>query len=205
MAGKASDAGAFTATNRAVSWKLPGLPAGGTKAVAVKLRAASAGDVVFRTVAVAAPDASVTPAGVGTKPAGRALEAKSETAIKAEGVAAVRFDVKGLENPVEVGKDAVYEIRITNQGTGACSNVQVMAAMAENTTFSGSNGPTTVKAQGQTLVFDPIATLPVKGEMVYTVRVRGNAPGDQRFRVQLTCDQVRTPVVKEESTSFYKQ
>ena len=106
---------------------------------------------------------------------------------------------------VEVGKDAVYEIRITNQGTGACTNVQVMAAMAENTTFSGANGPTTVKAQGQTLVFDPIATLPVKGEMVYTVRVRGNASGDQRFRVQLTCDQVRTPVVKEESTSFYKQ
>ncbi|MBN9120831.1 MAG: DUF11 domain-containing protein, partial [Planctomycetes bacterium] len=202
---QASDAGAFSATNRAVSWKLPGLPAGGTKAVAVKLRAAAAGDVVLRTMAVAAPEAGVTPAGAGGKPAGRALEAKAETAVKAEGVAAVRFDVKGLENPVEVGKDAVYEIRITNQGTGACTNVQVMAAMAENTTFSGANGPTTVKAQGQTLVFDPIATLPVKGEMVYTVRVRGNAPGDQRFRVQLTCDQVRTPVVKEESTSFYKQ
>jgi uncharacterized repeat protein (TIGR01451 family) len=203
---QASDAGAFNATNRAVSWKLPGLPAGGTKAVAVKVRAAAAGDVVLRTMAVTGSDAGVTPAGgAGAKAAGRVLEAKAETAVKAEGVAAVRFDVKGLENPVEVGKDAVYEIRITNQGTGACSNVQVMAAMAENTTFSGANGPTTVKAQGQTLVFDPIPTLAVKGEMVYTVRVRGNAAGDQRFRVQLTCDQVRTPVVKEESTSFYKQ
>lgn len=202
---QASDGGAFTAANRAVSWKLPALPAGGTKAVAVKLRAAAAGDVVLRTVAVTAADAAVTPAGVNAKPAGRALEAKAETAIKSEGVAAVRFDVKGLENPVEVGKDAVYEIRVTNQGTGACTNVQVMAAMAENTTFSGANGPTTVKAQGQTLVFDPIANLPVKGEMVYTVRVRGTTAGDHRFRVQLTCDQVRTPVVKEESTSFYKQ
>ena len=146
------------------------------------------------------------PAGAGAmKPAGRVLEAKAETAVKAEGVAAVRFDVKGLENPVEVGKDAVYEIRVTNQGTGACTNVQLMAAMAENTTFSGANGPTTVKAQGQTLVFEAIPTLAVKGEMVYTVRVRGGAAGDHRFRVQLTCDQVRTPVVKEESTSFYKQ
>lgn len=202
---QASDSGAFSATNRAVSWKLQGLPAGGTKTVAVKLRAAAAGDVVLRTVAHAGPEAAVTPAGVGAKPAGRVLEAKAETAVKAEGVAAVRFDVKGLENPVEVGKDAVYEIRITNQGTGVCSNVQVMAAMAENTTFTGSNGPTTVKGQGQTLVFDPIPSLAVKGEVVYTVRVRGNAAGDHRFRVQLTCDQVRTPVVKEESTSFYKQ
>jgi hypothetical protein len=34
--------------------------------------------------------------------------------------------------------------------------------------------------------------------------VKGNVAGDQRFRVQLTCDQVRTPVVKEESTNFTK-
>jgi uncharacterized repeat protein (TIGR01451 family) len=203
---EASDAGTFSTTHRAVSWKLQGLPPGGTKAVAVKLRAAAAGDVVFRTVAVSGPELSVTPAGGGAvKSAGRVLEAKAETAIKAEGVAAVRFDVKGLENPVEVGKDAVYEIRVTNQGTGVCTNVQLMAAMAQDTSFTGANGPTNVKAQGQTLVFEPIPSLAVKGEMVYTVRVRGAVPGDHRFRVQLTCDQVRTPVVKEESTSFYKQ
>jgi hypothetical protein len=202
---QSSDAGVFSATHRAVSWKLPGLPAGGTKAVAVKLRATAAGDVVLRTVAHSGPEPTIAPAGVGAKPVGRVLEAKAETAVKAEGVAAVRFDVKGLENPVEVGKDAIYEIRVTNQGTGVCTKVQLMAAMAENTTFTGANGPTTVKAQGQTLVFEPIQSLAVKGEMVYTVRVRGAVPGDHRFRVQLTCDQVRTPVVKEESTSFYKQ
>ena len=78
--------------------------------------------------------------GPGSKPAGRVLEAKAETAVKAEGVAAVRFDVKGLENPVEVGKEAIYEIRVTNQGTGACTNVQLMAAMAEDTTSSGPTG-----------------------------------------------------------------
>ena len=202
---QASDTGAFNATNRAVSWKLPGLPAGGTKAVAVKLRAAAAGDAVLRTVAYSAPEAAITPAGVGAaKPIGRVIEAKAETTVKAEGVPALRFDVRGLENPVEVGKDAVYEIRVTNQGTGACTNVQLMAAMAQDTTFSGAS-PATVKAQGQTLVFESIPNLPVKGEMVYTVRVRSTADGDHRFRVQLTCDQVRTPVQKEESTSFYKQ
>jgi hypothetical protein len=76
--------------------------------------------------------------------------------------------------------------------------------MAEHTSFSSAN-PASARAQGQTLEFDPIATLPVKGEVVYTVRIRGNAVGDLRFRVQLTCDQVRTPIGKEESTSFYKQ
>ena len=82
---------------------------------------------------------------------------------------------------------------------------KLMAALAEGTTYTSGTGPTQIKAQGQTLVFDPIPTLAVRGEMVYRVRVRGNVAGDMRLRVQLTCDQVRTPVVKEESTRFYKE
>ncbi len=205
---QSSDSGTYNATNRAVTWKLTGLPAGGTKVVGIKLRAAAAGDVVLRTVAVAAPEVPVglAPAGgVVVVRAGRAIEAKTETVIKAEGVAALRFDVAGLENPVEVGKEAIYEIRIVNQGTGACTNVQIMAVLADGTTFTSSNGPTQGKATGQTLVFEPIATLAVKGETVYRVRVRGAVAGDQRFRVQLTFDQVRTPIVKEESTQFRKE
>jgi uncharacterized repeat protein (TIGR01451 family) len=204
---QASDGGTFNATNRAITWKLNGLTAGSMKSVAVKLRASAAGDVVLRTLAFAGEQPGAVPAGLPQppRPAKRVLEAKAETAIKAEGVAAVRFEVIDLDDPVEVGKEAVYEIRVTNQGTGACTNVQLMAACAEGTTFSNSSGPTQVKAQGQTLVFDPIPTLAVKGEEVYRVRVRGNSAGDMRFRVQLTCDQVRTPVVKEESTRFYKE
>ena len=47
--------------------------------------------------------------------------------------------------------------------------------------------------------------LGVPGETVYRVRVKGNAAGDLRFRVQLTCDQLKTPVIKEESTTFVKE
>jgi uncharacterized repeat protein (TIGR01451 family) len=203
---QASEGGAYSAATRSVTWKLSALQSGGSKAVALKLRAVAAGDGALRTLAVAQVDAApVAPVGAGLRPAGRVLEAKAETAIKSEGVAAVRFEVKDLDDPVLVGTDAVYEIRVTNQGTGECTNVQLLAALPEGTTFSGATGATKVTAQGQTLVFDPIAKLPVKGESVYTVRVRGNVAGDMRFRVQLTCDQVRTPVVKEESTSFYKQ
>ncbi len=198
---QASDGGTYTAAKREVLWRLAALPAGERKVVGVKMRAAAAGDVALRTKADATPEAAAAGA---AKPVGRALEAVAETPIKAEGVAAVRFDVKGLENPVEVGKDAVYEIRVTNQGTSVCTKVQLMAAMADGATFSSAS-PNQVKAQGSTLVFEPIAALPVKGEMIYTVRVRSNREGDMRLRVQLTCDQIRTPMVKEESTSFYKQ
>jgi uncharacterized repeat protein (TIGR01451 family) len=205
---QANDNGTFVPANRAVVWKLPSLPAGGTKTVSLKLRAVTAGDGMLRTIAQAVPEQPViTPTGVNApaRPAGRALDAKTETAIKAEGVAAIKFEVCDIEDPVEVGKEAIYEIKVTNQGTGACTNVQLVASLAEGTSFVGSTGTTTVKAQGQHLVFEPIQQLSVKGEAVYRVRVRSTVSGDLRFRVQLTCDQVRTPVIKEESTSFYKE
>jgi uncharacterized repeat protein (TIGR01451 family) len=205
---QANENGAYVAANRAVVWKLPSLPPGGTKTVSLKLRAATAGDGLLRTIAQSVPETPVVAAGLNApavRPSGRILEQKTETSIKAEGVAAVKFEVTDLEDPVEVGKEAVYEIRVTNQGTGVCTNVAVVAALAEGTTFTGSSGPTQVKAQGQHLIFDPIQQLPVKGEVVYRVRVKSTVAGDLRFRVQLTCDQVRTPVVKEESTSFYKE
>jgi uncharacterized repeat protein (TIGR01451 family) len=206
---QANENGAYVAANRAVVWKLPSLPAGGTKTVSMKLRAATAGDGMLRTIAQSVPEAPVVgPASVGAPQArtsGRVLEQKTETAIKAEGVAAIKFEVTDLEDPIEVGKEAIYEIRVTNQGTGVCTNVQLVAALAEGTTFTGSSGPTQVKAQGQHLIFDQIQQLAVKGEAVYRVRVKSSVAGDLRFRVQLTCDQVRSPVVKEESTSFYKE
>lgn len=202
-----SDNASYSATNRAVVWKLTGLAPGSSRGVSVKLRAASAADGLLRTIAQAVPEQpAVAPAGAGAaRPASRTLEAKTETTIKAEGVSAVRFEVIDLEDPVEAGKEAVYEIRVTNQGTGVCTNVQLVAAMGEATVYAGSSGPTQVKVQGQHLMFEPIPTLAVKGEAVYRVRIKGTAAGEARFRVQLTSDQVRTPVVKEECTRFYKE
>ena len=140
-----------------------------------------------------------------TPPAGRVLEARAESPVKAEGVPALRFDVADLEDPVEVGKEAVYEIRVMNQGTGPCSNVQITAELAEGTALVGATGQTAARSERQLVQFDPIPSFGVKGEAVYRVRVKGVAPGDHRFRVRLVCDQVRTPVVKEENTRFYKE
>ncbi|MDB5308773.1 MAG: hypothetical protein JWO38_2975, partial [Gemmataceae bacterium] len=210
----ASDGG--SCNGRQVTWRLPSLAAGSNRTVTLKLRAVTASDTqgsLLRKVALAGGSA-VTPAaatgGPPARPAGRGLEAKVDTVVVAEGVAAVRFEVVGLENPVAVGKEVTYEIRVMNQGTGPCSNVQLAAAMADGTEYVGATtGPgqtgAAVKPQGQQLLFDAIPSLGVKGETVYRVRVKGNVAGDLRFRVQLTCDQLKTPVVKEESTTFVKE
>jgi hypothetical protein len=45
--------------------------------------------------------------------------------------------------------------------------------------------------------------LATKADVVYRIKVRGVQAGDYRFRVQMTCDQLKAPVVKEESSRVY--
>jgi uncharacterized repeat protein (TIGR01451 family) len=202
----ASDGGTLAANGRDVNWKLAGIPAGAGKAVSVKVKAVAPADAVLTVAANTTGEPAVMTAGVQpASVASRGLEVKSELAIKAEGVPALRFEVVDVEDPVELGKEAIYEIKIANQGTGPCTNVTIAAFPAEGTTAVASNGPTTVRVQAGSLLFDPIAKLDVKGEVVYRVRVRGVQPGDMKFKVQVSCDQIRTPIVKEENTRFVKE
>ncbi|QEL13938.1 CARDB domain-containing protein [Limnoglobus roseus] len=201
----ATDSGTFNGTNRTVAWKLSNLAVGGKKEVAIKLRATGIVDGSVKVQAQASsaevPETGVTPASARVA---RTIEAKAEGAIKAEGVAALRFEVLDVEDPVEVGKEAVYEIKVVNQGTAPCTNVQVIATLADGTSATGANGPTQARGQGQQVTFDALATLETKKEAVFKVKVKGGTAGDQRFRVQLVCDQIKTPIAKEESTRFYK-
>lgn len=191
---QASDGGTFVPTNKAVGWKLNGLTAGGSKALTLKLRSVGPTEAIIRTVAQATPEGK-----------GKALEAKCDTVVKAEGVPALRFEVIDVEDPVEVGKEALYEIKVTNQGTGPCTNVTVVAELADGTTLSSASGPTNGKATGNVVTFETLAQLPVKGEAVFKVKVKGSQAGDTRFRAKVACDQIRTPVSKEENTRFYKE
>jgi uncharacterized repeat protein (TIGR01451 family) len=204
----ATDGGGFTEANRSVGWKLPGLPAGATKSVSMKLRAVAPSEGVIRSVAVAQAEPVQPAGGVGNEARlpGKPLESRVETVVKAEGVPALRFEVFDLEDPVVAGREAVYEIRIVNQGTGVCTNIQLMAELGEGTSVVGpATGPTASRASGQQITFEPISQLAVKAEVVYRVRVKGIQPGDHRFRVRLSCSEMRTAVVKEENTRFYKE
>ena len=95
---------------------------------------------------------------------------------------------------------------MVNQGTGACTNVQIVAELAESTAVAGApTGPTVGKVVGQQITFEPIASLAVKAEAVYRVRVKGTTAGDYRFRVKLVSNETRAATTKEENTRFYKE
>src|SRR5262249_18595134 len=104
---------------------------------------------------------------------------------------------------IEVGGELTYEVRIVNQGSCACANIQITATAPDGLQPREGSGPTSHRMQGQQLLFDPLPRLATKADVVYRIKVRGVQPGDYRFRGQMTCDQFKAPVVKEESSRVY--
>ena len=104
-----------------------------------------------------------------------------------------------------MGKEVTYEIRVLNQGTCPLKNVRIAAALSEGLTVVNVTSPVKHQANGQTVVFDPVVRLAVKADMVIRVKAKGTTAGDLRCKVQLSCDELKQPVFKEESTVFFNK
>ena len=64
-------------------------------------------------------------------------------------------------------------------------------------------GPSRVAVDSQQAVSDPLAQLAPGEEAVYRISAKGGQSGDHVIRIQLTSDDSRTPVTKEEGTRVY--
>jgi uncharacterized repeat protein (TIGR01451 family) len=188
----ASESGNYEPGSRTITWNLGAVPAGGKKALTFKLRAGVHGKIEVNAVAA-------SPAKVDDKQ----LMVRSSAQLEVEGVPAVGFEVVHVENPAEVGKEVTYEIRVLNQGTRPLTNVKLAAAMSEGLTVTSVTGPAKHTQSGQTVGFEAIPRLAVKADVVIRVKAKGTTAGDLRCKVQLVCDQLKQPVVKEEMTTFY--
>ena len=131
------------------------------------------------------------------------LESSDGHAIAVEGIAALFFGVADQVDPIEVGGRTTYEIKVVNQGSKAASNVRILAQAPEGMNPVSASGPTSEQIQGQLISFDPMTSLSPKGEAVFRITVQGAQPGDHRFRVQLSSDDMSSPVIKQEGTHIY--
>ncbi len=132
-------------------------------------------------------------------------KAEVEQAVLVEGIVAMYFEVADLQDPIEVGGQTLYEIRVVNQGSKEATNVRLVAEVPPNLRAIAAEAPNqqAPSAQGNTLVFEPLPRLAAKADVTYRVRVEGVQPGDVRMRVQVTTDEIREPITKEESTRVY--
>jgi len=130
-------------------------------------------------------------------------EAQAACEFPVKGVAAILLECVDDPDPVEVGNQTTYTITVTNQGSETGTKITVECILPAEEEFVKAGGATDAKADGKTVKFAPLPTLAPKAKAVFTVTVKGVKEGDARFRVNLTSDQIETPVMETESTHVY--
>ena len=179
--------GQYDQASHAVYWSLTELPAGQSGEVQVTVLPIEMGE--HKLVVEATGDLS--------------LMANDEEAIVVDGSAELQFSVADVADPIEVGSDTTYEVRITNKGSKTDGNVLLVAQLPPGLQPIGCEGPTAERIQGQTIAFEPLPRLAPGSEVVYRIRARGIGAGDQRILVKITSNEMKTPLSKEESTRVY--
>jgi uncharacterized repeat protein (TIGR01451 family) len=185
----ASDGGRHDFATRTVSWFVGDLIPGQSREVNLEVLAINTGEHKHKANVIAA----------------RGLKNDAEIITRVEGLSALLMELVDLDDPVEVGADTAYEIRVTNTGSKTETNLQLICTVPDKMEFRGAAGAANCRfrVQGKEIVFEPLPKLAPRADAIYRVNVRGVAPGDLRFRARITADGLTEPVLKEESTKVY--
>jgi uncharacterized repeat protein (TIGR01451 family) len=176
-----------TATPSEVHWQLPLLEPGAEKRFCASVSPSSIGQLPFNSIAEGANVKSVT----------------SSCSTKVIGIPAILIDAVDLEDPIQIGNEVTYEIRVTNQGSSEATNVRLVFNLPTNEEFVSGGGITPVQKLPESIQTDPLPALEPKGVAVWRVVVKATQAGDVRFKIQLTSDQFTNPINEEESTLLY--
>jgi uncharacterized repeat protein (TIGR01451 family) len=130
--------------------------------------------------------------------------ATASTQTLVTGIPALRLDVVDLDDPIEVGRPTTYVITVTNSGTAADSNIRIVCYLEDKVQYISSVGDTSGSIMGNTISFAPLHSLEPKGRATWRVVVKGVRPGDVRFRVTMSSDQLARPVEDTEATNLYE-
>jgi uncharacterized repeat protein (TIGR01451 family) len=183
----ANNGGQYEEANRAVHWRLEELPVKEIGTVELVAMPVEAGQQNIKLL--------------GT--ANRGLRVEKEQPVVVEGIAAVMFQVADTVDPIEVGGETTYEVRVVNQGSKAATNVRVAVALPAEMKPVAAEGPTRYTTEGGRVLFDGLARLAPKADTTYRVRIQALKAGDLRTSIQLMTDEMSSPVTKEESTRVY--
>ena len=184
-----SDGGRHDFASRTVSWFVGDLTPGQSREVSMEVVAVNTGEHKHKATVTAA----------------RGLKNDAEIITRVEGLSALLMELVDLDDPVEVGSETAYEIRVTNTGSKTETNLRLICTIPDKMEFRGAKGAADCKFQvkGKEVIFEVVPRLAPRADAIYRVKVRGIAPGDLRFLARITADGLTVPVHKEESTKVY--
>ena len=168
-------------------WTVTELQPGTAKRVCATYISRQAAAVAFTAVAQGASSSAV----------------QTRCGTQVAGIPAILLETADLDDPIEVGKEVVYEIKVTNQGSAPGTNLKVVCQLPESEEFVSGTGPTEVRGQERTVTMDTVRVLAPKAQAVWRVTIKALKPDDARFKVLISSDQFEQPIQKDEATQLY--
>jgi hypothetical protein len=117
-------------------------------------------------------------------------------------LADLKLDVSDPAGPVEVGEDAVYEIRVKNRGACAAHDVNVVALFPDGVEPDQVEGALYTVSDGR-VTFSTIDELPAGRQIALRIRAKASQPGMHVFRAEVLCKSQEIKLAAEETTRFY--
>lgn len=189
---KASEKGIFMGGR--VAWALGTLEVGESRTVVVELKAKAMGKLCHQAEAKADFD----------------IRDRGEICTVFEGISALLLEMFDREDPIEMGAETSYPILVRNTGDAPVTNLRITALVGEGLALTRAKGPIDHRMgakgpRGQELLFDPLPSLAPGAELNLEVFVKGTRPGDNRFSIEMTADQLKEggPVGEVESTQVF--
>ncbi len=130
-------------------------------------------------------------------------EARDAASMQIRTLSSLQVFVVDKVDPVRVGEETVYELSITNEGSGPEQNIQVSGELPEGGSFVNADGPTGVTADGRNLAFAALPQLAPGETATWYIRMRADqATGSAKFVANVKSDTVK-PVTTSEPTRLY--
>ncbi len=186
---KADKGGTLDANNGSVNWFLGHLEPAQTAQLKLQLQAHEIGQFEHH-VAVSAE---------------HGVTAKADTTTKVEGSASLVMEVQDLDDPIEVGQETAYEVRISNTGSKAAQNVGLTFELPNGIELINVEAATKHLAKNGLILFNDLPELAPGKTALFRIHVKGIAEGNQRVRARLTSESIEQELISEELTKFYAE
>lgn len=132
-------------------------------------------------------------------------KATTNCSTQVVGIPALLLDGRDDPDPIQVGDNVVYTLTCTNQGSANLTNVQLICTMDEGDVMqfvSATGGAQTIN--GRTITFPAIPVLAPGTKQTYTITVKALKEGQVQFKGESKSTEITRPLVKIETTNFYK-
>ena len=183
----ASRGASYDETTRILSWFVGKLNAKSAAEMNVELIAREAGDFVHY-IRATSEHGSMT---------------DNELMTRVEGTPSLVLEIVDLDDPVEVGTETAYEVRVTNEGTAKAQNVGISCELPSGVQFLKASGASPHATDQNVVVFKPLDQIAPGKTITYRIHVIGQVDANLRFRARMSSASSPEPLTFEELTRFY--